>query len=662
MLLELSIKDFAIIDSLHLRLNRYFNVFTGETGAGKSIIIDAVNTLLGGKIGAEFVRAGCERATVEGVFSVDALPALPTIADAWQTFDAPSESASNGASTMFEAFDAATPGTTNAQTMPPDATDAASADATIALAALLKEYDITLEDGQLILSRDIFRSGRTVARINGRALSQQVLQQVASWLVDIHGQSEHMSLLRPEQHVNFLDRYAELLSMREQLAEKVTQWRTARKQLQALQQNERDQTRRAEFLRFEIEEIEKAQLQTGEIEELEQERKVLNNAERLRELCTIVYGSIKGTDIGSDDFKPALDQLRNAQRSISELVRLDSSLQEYEDSLSEAVYALEDVASSISSYEADIEDDPRRLADIEERLDLISRFKRKYGATIEEILQHAAEDQTELESIINREEIIARLQEQDSQLRRDIGTVAQQLSALRKAAAERLSAAMEDQLNDLNMKRARFAVEIEQVPDAQGVPASVDGQPEQYYTCDLTGIDRVQFLIAPNPGEPFKPLTKIASGGETSRLMLALKSILASADATPTLIFDEIDAGISGRSGSIVGEKLWMLTRNHQVICVTHLPQIAAFADTHYNVNKQIFDNRTMTLVNELRPEQRVREIAQIMGGNVTEFSMKSAEEMLARAYLWKENWTRHAQERATIVSDTGHGSNGLSA
>ena len=663
MLLELSIKDFAIIDSLHLRLNRYFNVFTGETGAGKSIIIDAVNALLGGKIGADFVRAGCERATVEGVFSIDA---LPTIANAWQLFEASHELAANGASTMFEAFDAVgaanASNTANAPVLQHEQADAVSADAAVALAALLQEYDITPEDGQLILSRDIFRSGRTVARINGRALSQQVLQQVASWLVDIHGQSEHMSLLRPEQHVNFLDRYAELLPLRAQLAETVTQWRTARKQLQALQQNERDQTRRAEFLRFEIEEIEQAQLQPGEIEELEQERKVLNNAERLRELCTIVYSSIKGADIGGDDFKPALDQLRIAQRSISELARLDQSLQEYEESLSEAVYALEDVAASVSSYEADIEDDPRRLADIEERLDLISRLKRKYGATIEEILQHALHAQAELDSIINRDEIIAKLQQQDIQLRRDIGLVAQQLSTRRQQSAERLSAEMEEQLDDLNMKRARFSVEIEQVPDEQGVPASIDGQPEQYYACDLTGIDRVQFLIAPNPGEPFKPLTKIASGGETSRLMLALKTILASADATPTLIFDEIDAGISGRSSQIVGEKLWMLTRNHQVVCVTHLPQIAAFADTHYNVNKQIFDNRTMTLVNELRPEQRVREIAQIMGGNVTEFSMKSAEEMLARSYLWKDNWTRHAQERATLVSDGGTGNNGLTA
>jgi len=200
---------------------------------------------------------------------------------------------------------------------------------------------------------------------------------------------------------------------------------------------------------------------------------------------------------------------------------------------------------------------------------------------------------------------------------------------------------MEEQLEDLNMKRARFSVEIEQIPDPNGVPASINGQPEQSYACDVTGIDRVQFLIAPNPGEPFKPLTKIASGGETSRLMLALKTILAAADATPTLIFDEIDAGISGRSSQIVGEKLWQLTRNHQVICVTHLPQIAAFADTHYNVNKQVYDERTITLVNELRPEQRVREIAYILGGNATDFSMKSAEEMLARSYLWKEDFQK---------------------
>src|SRR5579864_6212797 len=317
MLLELSIKDFAIIDSLHLRLHRLFNVFTGETGAGKSIIIDAMNTLLGGKIGVDYIRAGCERATVEGIFSIET---LPPVSDEWEVFNASAveasvgqvslandRSATNGANTMFEALENAEEeidSASQASLAERRQVDANSADAGVALAALLREYDIEPEQGQLILTRDIFRSGRTVARINGRTVAQQVLQQVASWLVDIHGQSEHMSLLRPEQHVNFLDRYAELLPLRTQLSNKVTEWRNTRKTLQELQRNERDQVRRAEYLRFEIDEIEKAKLQPGEIEELERERKVLSNAERLRELCTLVYGAIKGADLGSDDFKP----------------------------------------------------------------------------------------------------------------------------------------------------------------------------------------------------------------------------------------------------------------------------------------------------------------------------------------------------------------------
>jgi DNA repair protein RecN (Recombination protein N) len=633
MLLELNIKDFAIIDNLHLRLHRLFNVFTGETGAGKSIIIDAVSALLGGKIGVEVVRSGCDRATVEGVFSIEA---LPPISDEWQPFEATLNAEGNGTGTLLEGLTRV-----DAQQVVTNHSDAESADAGVALATLLHTYDIAPEDGHLILSRDIFASGRTVGRINGRTVTQQVLQQVASWLVDIHGQSEHMSLLRPEQHVNFLDRYAELLPLREQLSTKVAEWRNARKTLLSMQENERELARRAEFLRYEIEEIEKADLQPGEAAELEEEHTVLSSAERLRELCTLVYGSIKGGD-GADDFRPALDQLRPALKALNDLVRLDKNLEEHETNLAEAIYRLEDVAASISSYESDIEDDPQRLAEVEERLDLIARMKRKYGVTIiEEILQRAADNQTELETIVHRDELIASLQQQDGQFRQEIGRIAQELSERRREAAVRLSTAMEEQLDDLNMKRARFSVEIEQVPDPNGVPASINGHPEQSYFCDVTGIDRVQFLIAPNLGEPFKPLTKIASGGETSRLMLALKTILAAADATPTLIFDEIDAGIGGRSGQIVGEKLWQLTRNHQVVCVTHLSQIAAFADTHYNVNKQVFDERTITIVNELRPEQRVREIAYILGGNATDFSMKSAEEMLARSYLWKENWTK---------------------
>nr|BBH88803.1 DNA repair protein RecN [Thermosporothrix sp. COM3] len=636
MLLELNIRDFAIIDRLHLHLHRQFNVFTGETGAGKSIIIDAVNALLGGKIGAEFVRAGCERASVEGVFSVEALP--PILDEELQPVEVLAHAGSNGASpsTLLEVIEQTERYVTHRPA------DTESADARVALASLLHEYDIEIEDDTLILTRDIFRSGRTVSRINGRALPQHVLQQVASWLIDIHGQSEHMSLLRTEQHINFLDRYAELLPLRDELSKKYAEWRNARKRLQELLRNEREQQARADFLRFEIEEIEKAELREGEVEELEAERKVLSSAERLRELCTAAYGLIKGSELGSDSFSSALDQLYAAQRSVQELARLDKSLEGFAEMLNEATIQLEDVATGISSYEADIEDNPGRLEEIEARLALISQLKRKYAvATIEELLERVEKDRNELESITHRDEIIAELQQKDALYRREIGKLASELSRRRSASAAQLAAAMEEQLNDLNMRRARFKVEILQRPDENGVPAQPDDGPEQHFACDQTGIDRVQFLIAPNPGEPFKPLTKIASGGETSRLMLALKTILAGADATPTLIFDEIDSGISGRSGQVVGEKLWQLTRDHQVICVTHLPQIAAFADLHYNVNKQIIDDRTLTIVNELRPEQRIREIAHIIGGSVTESALKNAQEMLERSLLFKENWKR---------------------
>ncbi len=267
MLLELTIKNFAIINHLNLRLNRQFNVFTGETGAGKSIIIDAVNTLLGGKIGAEFVRAGCERASVEGVFSIGI---LPPISDTLQLRETTTETTRHSANTLLDVIEHV-----EHRSHPQHHSDANSADARVALASLLHEYAIESTDGELILSRDIFRSGRTVARINGRAFPQQVLQQVASWLIDIHGQSEHISLLRSEQHINFLDRYAETLPLREELAAKVNQWRNARKKLQSLQKNIREQERRAEVLRYEIEEIEKADLRIGEEEELVEEQKIL---------------------------------------------------------------------------------------------------------------------------------------------------------------------------------------------------------------------------------------------------------------------------------------------------------------------------------------------------------------------------------------------------
>ncbi len=615
MLTELTITDFAIIDRLALRLNPRFNVFTGETGAGKSIIIDAVSALLGGKMGTEVVRSGAERATVYGSFAVGELP----------TVSQDRNNASNAANGATDHLSTEQGTTTSGEQE--------QADARLVLAQLLSEYGLEVDNGELILGREIHKSGRSTARINQRPVPLQVLQQIGSLLVDIHGQSEHLTLLRPEQHINYLDRYAEVLPLREQLATLVTEWRAARRELTTLQQNERELERRIELLRFQVDEIEQARLQPGELEELEHERRVLNNAERLAQLCASIYAAISGEDGGS-----ASDLLKGAKRDMDELTRLDPTMKEYDAALEEIIYRLEDVSMSVRSYQESIEADPARLAEIEERLDLIARFKRKYGSTIEEILQYAADAAAELDRYQHREERLAELQARDEALRRQIGELAGRLSQIRSEAAGRLAEAMERQLDDLNMKRARFKVDIRQQYDSDGVPVQrePDG-PTEYYAFNSTGIDRVEFLIAPNPGEPFKPLGKIASGGETSRLMLALKSILSAADATPTLIFDEIDSGISGRSGYIVGEKLWNLTANHQVICVTHLPQIAAFGDAHFNVAKDVQGERTITQVRELGYEQRTIELGQMLGGALTDTSRRNAEELLQRAEEMKQ-------------------------
>jgi DNA repair protein RecN (Recombination protein N) len=617
MLTELTITDFAIIDRLDLRLNPRFNVFTGETGAGKSIIIDAVSAVLGGKIGAEVVRSGAERATIYGSFTVGTLPTI--------------SQAHNGANGAIPAE--------TAETTAGDATENQSSgqeqqvDARLLLAQMLSEYGLEVDNGELILGREIHKSGRSTARINQRPVPLQVLQQVGSLLVDIHGQSEHLTILRPEQHVNYLDRYADALPLRAQVTALVTEWREARRELAALQQNERELERRIELLRFQVEEIEQAKLHPNEVEEMERERRVLNNAERLAQLCAGIYSAISG----SEDGQAASDLLKGAKHAMDELARLDPSMQEYNAALEEIIYRLEDVALSVRSYQESIEADPLRLAEIEERLDLIARFRRKYGSTVEEILKYAEDAAAELDRYAHREERLAELQARDEELRRQIGQLAGRLSQIRSAAAVRLAEAMERQLDDLNMKRARFKVDIHQQYASDGAPAQLapDG-PTEYYAFNTTGIDRVEFLIAPNPGEPFKPLGKIASGGETSRLMLALKSILSAADATPTLIFDEIDSGISGRSGQIVGEKLWNLTSNHQVICVTHLPQIAAFGDAHFNVAKEAHGDRTITQVRQLEYEQRTIEIGQMLGGALTDTSRRNAEELLQRSEEFK--------------------------
>ena len=603
MLVELSISNFALIDTLQLQLGSHFNVFTGETGAGKSILLDAVSALVGERTGADVVRAGAERAVIEGVFDIAAL--LET--DAREGMRA----AEDGAEEQHEGA----------------GEDANDGQATT-LAGLLAELGIEPEDGQLILAREVARSGRGIARVNGRAVPLSTLQRLAAVLVDIHGQSAHLTLLRPERHLFYLDRYANLDELRGKVGELVAEWRAVRRELERLRRDEREIERRVELLRYQVDEIEGARLQPGELDELERERKRLANAERLQELAATIHAALAGDD---DETPGAMDRVASAERSLSELVRLEPTLAPSVDTLQQALALLEDVSAAVRDYADELMVDPGRQAEVEERWDLLVRLRRKYGATIEEILAFAAEASRELEELSNREERAAELEARESALLPKIAALAGRLSQRRRRAGEELAAAMERELGELNMARTRFQALIEQTPAADGVV--LDGAT---YAFTATGIDRVEFLIAPNPGEPLKPLARIASGGETSRLMLALKTILAHADAVPILIFDEIDAGISGRGGQVVGEKLWSLARRHQVLCVTHLPQIAALGDVHFSVAKHVVGDRTRTLVTPLTGDERAEELSQMLGGARTEASQANASDLLERASAWK--------------------------
>jgi len=571
---ELTIRDFAIIDELRLRFAPGFNVLTGETGAGKSIIVDAVGLVLGGRADVEVIRAGALQATVEGLFALDE-----------------------------EGRDAIGP--------------------------LLEQEGLEGDDpALLLLAREVRREGRNICRVNGRAVSLKVLSEIGQHLVDIHGQTEHLSLMRVGEHVDLLDRYGELWPLRNEIAALVRQLQAVRHELATLRRDERELARRVDLLQYQVGEIEAARLEPGEEQELGQERTLLANAEQLRELADEAQLALYG---GDEERASALDQLQITARALSGLARLDPStaaLQEVAEALS---YQLEDLSGSLREYRERIEFDPRRLNQVEERLALIHSLERKYGDRIEDVLAYAARARSELETIEHSGERIAELEADEERLLRQVGALGAELSNRRREAGQRLAAGIEDQLEELSMARARFDVGLTWRDDPEG--AFVEGRRVAF---DVSGLDRAEFLIAPNVGEPLKPLVRIASGGETSRLMLALKTVLAQADRTPTLIFDEIDAGIGGRVGGVVGQKLWGLTvgdggktRSHQVLCVTHLPQLASYGDRHLHVRKSVVGDRTVTSVHSLDGDEREWELAGMLGA-LTEQTRASAREMIA--------------------------------
>ena len=592
-LVELQIRNFAIINRLHLRFHDGLNILTGETGAGKSIIIDAIGLLLGDRATADMVRAGAERAEIDAVFR---------LAAATQTGE---------------------PGPTHAGAIRG------------ALWALMEAEGLDDPDAPetLILSREVRRSGRNISRINGRAVSRQLLSETAALLVDIHGQGEHLNLLRPRTHLHLLDRYGGLLTLRGQVAEKAQQVQRTQKELGRLRNDARTIAQRLDILSFQVEEIAEAALEAGEEVGLEVERKRLGNAETLLQLANAAATRLNE---GEGGMPGVIDGLAEAVGRVERLARIDDGMADAAATGQGLLEELSDLALSLQSYADGLEFNPERLAEVEERLALISNLNRKYGDTTAEILAFAAAAQAELEELSDWEAQTAALEEEEEKLLRAIGALGAELSQARVAAGERMARQVETELAQLSMRHARFAVGVEAAEQEDGAYLP-DGRRVAF---DSTGVDRVEFLISANPGEPVKPMAKVASGGETARLMLALKGALTQADQTPILIFDEIDQGIGGRVGGVVGAKLWNLTGQrrgsplrHQVLCITHLPQLAAFGDLHLTVHKLTYESdgelRTGTDAQPVAGAARVEELMQMLGA-VSDAGRQSVVEMLA--------------------------------
>jgi DNA repair protein RecN (Recombination protein N) len=565
MLSELRIENFAIIDSLQLEFKAGLIILTGETGAGKSIILDALVALLGGQFDATSIRAGASKARVEAVF---------------QLHDCPVE-----------------------------------------LTTILAREDLLDNENFVTIEREVRVEGRSSARINGHGVNLNVLREVGDFLVDIHGQSEHLSLMNNRQHIGLLDRYAKDEDDLKSYQKLYHQFLDNRRELKELRIIEQEASSRIELLSFQEQEIAAAQVEIGEDLLLEQERTRLSNAENL---ALSAQQALTLLDEPSPDMPSITDLVGQLAHQLQQLERFDPSHKDFADAGGNLLEQAEDLSREIRNYAEQIEFNPRRLVEIEERIGLLNNLKRKYGGSMESILEFRESTKAKLEKINYSGERIAELESIEEKLLVDLSSFAQVLSGVRKAAAEKLSQSIESELDELKMEGARFQVAFDTLPTSEERPVGQGG-------LDLNGMDKVEFLIAPNPGEGLKPLVKIASGGETSRLMLALKNVLAHEDRIPSLIFDEIDQGIGGRVGSIVGQKLWQLARAHQVFCVTHLPQLAAYGGQHFHVAKEVTDGRTMTRVNLLGGDQRVSELAQMLG-NSTENTIRSAQELLQQA------------------------------
>ena len=577
MIETLSIRNIALIDELELELSSGLNIFTGETGAGKSVIIKSIGLVLGERTSADIVREGADFAEVEvSVIPDDEHPF-------WHTSQGETDDP-----TLKDAFE-----------------------------------DILDPSDVVILSRRITASGRSRCLVNGRLVNLKQLQALGTHLVDIHGQHEHQSLFRTQTHLKLLDDFGGSSEARQHVGKVYAQLRALQQEATSLTETLRASEREKELLEFEIKELTSANLEEGEDEKLAGEARLLKNAEALRKSASLVYQQLDGDGGG---FGSPLERVKGAAKELTKLLEVDDSLSELQDRLESSLYELEDVALQVRHYAETIESNPMRLEEVTDRLALISKLKRRYGNTISEILTYQEEAEQKLETLQLGSEKQDALQMEIHKTIQEAQHLSAALSAKRLHVANHLSERIEKELRTLGMDKAEFQASVQHIPDERG-PFEIDGE---RYAFRSDGMDDVEFLIAPNVGSEARPIAKIASGGEISRIMLALKTVLVQVDEVPTLLFDEVDSGIGGKVADVVGKKLKELSAFSQVICITHLPQIARFADRHFRVDKDVVGERTLITAKPLAAEEQVNEIARMHGGKETEIGLAHARELLS--------------------------------
>lgn len=557
MLRELDIRNFAIIDTLTVSFTEGMTVLTGETGAGKSIIIDAVHLLAGGRGSQEFIRHGAQKAEIEGLFHIES------------------------------------------EKHP--------------VHKKLDDFGIQASDGDVLLRRELNGKGKNVCRINGKLVTISILREVGAALIDIHGQHETQELMDEKQHLHLLDQFAGklLTKAKEGYSHTFDKYTKLKREFASYNENEQQIAQRIDLLTFQLREIEEAQLVPGEEETLLEERKRLQNFTKIFESISQAHEAIQGESKG-------LDWVGNAMSELEHAAAVDEQFQEASESVAGAFYQLQDTSTEIKRILDQLEFDPERLNEIEQRLALLQSLKRKYGASVEDMLLYQEEQADELDKLLNRDQRLRLDQEKLKELTEDLRIEAEELTMLRKQAAAKLSKAIMEQLKELHMGKASFSVQFNLLPKGK---------------FDRFGQDSIAFHISTNVGEPLKPLTKVASGGELSRMMLALKTIFSKHQGITSIIFDEVDTGVSGRVAQAIAEKIAAIARHSQVLCISHLPQVAAMADQHLFIEKKVSKDRTTTSVKELAGRKRTEEMSRMLSGaEITELTLQHADELLTLA------------------------------